>query len=47
MFAGLFGGVTISIEFFANVVGLAASPAVTTAAMFVALAEANTSAGAP
>ncbi len=47
MFAGLFGGATISIEFFANVVGLAACPAVTTVAMFVALAEANTSAGAP
>ncbi len=46
MFAGLFGGVTISIVFFANVVGLVADPASTTVAMFVGLAEANTSAGA-
>ena len=45
--AGLAGGTATSITLLANVTGLDASPAVTTCCMFVGLAEANTSAGAP
>src|SRR5579871_4368977 len=45
--AGLLGGTATSMMFFANVVGMLASPAETTRLMFCGLAEANTSAGEP
>ena len=44
---GLVGGMAISMAFFAKTWGSAAAPAATTWSMFLALAEANTSAGAP
>ena len=44
---GLAGGTAISMTFVAKVFGSAAAPASTTASMFVALADAKTSAGAP
>src|SRR5215471_2966204 len=46
-FAGLLGGVATSMTFLAKFCGLDASPALTTASMFLGDAEANTSAGAP
>src|SRR5215469_515297 len=46
-FAGLLGGTAISAVFLAKSCGLDASPALTTVAMFLGAAEANTSAGAP
>src|SRR5215467_263089 len=46
-FAGLLGGVATSMTFLAKSCGLDASPALTTASMFLGDAEANTSAGAP
>src|SRR5947209_9210450 len=45
--AGLDGGVATSITFFAKGVGFDAAPAATTWSMFLGLAEAKTSAGAP
>ena len=47
MCAGFAGGVAISITFLTKGVGLAASPADTTWSMFLVLADAKTSAGAP
>ena len=44
---GLAGGTAISIVFLTNGVELAAYPAVVTWVMFLPLADANTSAGAP
>ncbi len=44
---GLAGGTAISMTFVAKVFGSAAAPAATTWSMFLALADANTSAGAP
>ncbi len=46
-FAGLSGGSTTSIKFFAKIFVFDASPAFTTVVMFVGLAEANTSAAPP
>ena len=45
--AGFLGGTAISMTLLAKFVGEAAAPAVTTWSMFLVLAEANTSAGAP
>ena len=44
---GLVGGTAISMTFLAKTSGSDAAPAATTWSMFLALAEANTSAGAP
>ena len=47
MLPGLAGGSAISMTFLANVVGADAAPASVTWVMFLALADANTSAGEP